>query len=89
MMGGIKFITNQKNINTMSKEQPVYFMSGKADPVGDNGAGVERAYKAFCKAGLHDVSMRLYPEGRHEMLNEINKYEVYQDILNWLNEKIK
>ena len=63
-------------------------MSGAADPVGENGAGVERAYQAFLKAGLKDVMMRLYPEGRHEMLNEINKEAVYQDILNWLEEKL-
>lgn len=88
MMGGIKFVTDKKNINTMSKTQPVYFMSGDSDPVGDNGAGVERAYKAFCNAGLHDVMIRLYPGGRHEMLNEINKADVYRDILNWLEEKV-
>ena len=89
MMGGIKFITDQKNINTMSRTQPVYFMSGDCDPVGDNGKGVERAYKAFCNAGLHDVMIRLYPGGRHEMLNEVNKYDVYKDILAWIQEKVK
>ena len=87
MMQGIKFITDKKNIAQMNKENPVYFMSGDGDPVGDYGKGVERAYKAFCDAGLHDVFMRLYPGGRHEMLNETNKEQVYQDILNWLNEK--
>lgn len=88
MMGGIKFITDEKNIAMMNKEKPIYFMSGDADPVGENGQGVTRAYDAFCKAGLHDVTLRLYPGGRHEMLNEINKDQVYRDILNWLNTKI-
>ena len=88
MMGGIKFITDQKNINLMNKEKPIYFMSGDADSVGENGKGVTKAYKAFCKAGLRDVYMRLYPGGRHEMLNETNKDVVYQDILNWLREKV-
>ena len=88
MMQGIKFITDKKNIAQMNKEKPVYFMSGDGDPVGDYGKGVERAYKAFCDAGLHDVFMRLYPGGRHEMINETNKEQVYQDILSWLNEKI-
>ena len=88
MMQGIKFITDKKNIAQMNKEKPVYFMSGDGDPVGDYGKGVERAYKAFCDAGLHDVFMRLYPGGRHEMLNETNKEQVYQNILSWLNEKI-
>ena len=85
MMGGLKFLTAQKNINRMQKDMPVYFMSGKADPVGDYGKGVDRAYQAFCKAGMRDVTIRLYPEGRHEMLNELNKEDVKQDILNWLN----
>ena len=89
MMKGIKYITARSNIAKMGKEKPVYFMSGEADPVGDYGKGVEKAYKAFCDAGLHDVMIRLYPEGRHEMLNETNKDAVYKDILDWLNERIK
>ena len=89
MMGGLKFLTSQKNINKMNRNAPVYFMSGAEDPVGDYGKGVEKAYKAFCNAGLTDVMIRLYPGGRHEMLNEINRDEVKQDILNWLNDRIK
>ncbi len=89
MMGGLKFLTNQKNINKMNKTLPIYFMSGAEDPVGDYGAGVETAYKAFCRAGLKDVMIRLYPGGRHEMLNELNRDEVMQDILSWLNERIQ
>ena len=88
MMNGIKYITSKANISKMDKEKPIYFMSGDADPVGDYGKGVEKAYKAFCDAGLHDVMIRLYPGGRHEMLNEINKDEVYKDILEWINERI-
>lgn len=88
MMSGIKFITDQKNINRMSKTQPVYFFAGKDDPVGEYGKGVERAYKAFCNAGLKDVFIRLYPGGRHEMLNEVNKEKVYSDVLEWLEQKI-
>ena len=89
MMGGLKFLTDQKNINKMNRNAPVYFMSGAEDPVGDYGKGVEKAYKAFCRAGLTDVMIRLYPGGRHEMLNEINRSEVMQDILSWLNDRIK
>ena len=88
MMGGLRFLTSRRNISKMNKKPPIYFMSGAEDPVGDYGAGVEKAYKAFCDAGLTDVMIRLYPGGRHEMLNEINRDEVRQDILNWLNKKI-
>ena len=88
MMKGLKFLTNQKNISSMNKEAPVYFMSGAEDPVGDWGEGVEKAYRAFCDAGLKDVMIRLYPGGRHEMLNETNREEVRKDILDWLNAHI-
>ena len=89
MMTGIKFITTQKNLEKMSKDIPVYFMSGDMDPVGECGKGVKLAYENFKKAGMKDVSIKLYKDGRHEMLNELNKDEVYSDILAWINSKVK
>lgn len=88
MMTGVKFITNKKNLTAMNKDMPVYFMSGDMDPVGECGKGVQKAYNNFLEVGMKDVSIKLYPGGRHEMLNEINKDEVYADILAWLNSKI-
>ena len=89
MMQGLKFLTNPANIDRMNKSKPVYFMSGEEDPVGDYGKGVRRAYKAFCDALFQDVTIRLYPGGRHEMLNELNRDDVYQDILSWIDSRIK
>ena len=88
MMEGIAFIAKKENAARMNKNTPVYFMSGAEDPVGDYGKGVEKAYQMFCDVGMRDVMIRLYPEGRHEMLKEINRRDVYRDILNWINEKI-
>ena len=88
MMGGIRFISRQENINKMNKDTPVLFIAGGADPVGENGKGVERAYKAFCKAGLKDVTMKIYPEARHEILNELNRDEVMNDILAWIEKRL-
>ena len=84
MMCGIDFITKARNVQRMNKSLPVYFMSGDADPVGENGKGVLRAYKSFLAAGMKDVAVKLYHDGRHEMLNELNRDEVYRDILNWI-----
>ena len=88
MMLGVRFVTDQKNIDRMNKEAPIYFMSGEMDPVGDYGVGVQRARDAFLAAGVKDVSMKLYPGGRHEMLNETNRDEVMADILAWIEEKL-
>jgi len=87
MMSGIDFISRQKNIERMKKDLPIMFVSGDCDPVGEQGRGVIKAYKCFLKAGMTDVTMKLYHGGRHEMINEINNAEVYQDILTWLNSK--
>lgn len=89
MMGSVLYIINQKNIDAMSKTQPIFFIAGKDDPVGEYGKGVERAYKAFCKAGIQDVTIKLYPGMRHEILNEDNHELVYNDVLAWLNAKLE
>ena len=58
------------------------------DPVGENGKGVIRVYNSFLKAGMTDVTMKLYHECRHELLNELNRDEVMKDILDWLESKL-
>ena len=88
MMGGILYIQDQKNVERMKKDLPVYFMSGDMDPVGAAGKGVLKAVESFKKAGMQDVTVKLYPGGRHEMLNETNRDEVFADVLAWLNSKL-
>ena len=84
MMGGLGFITKQSNMNQMDREMPVLFISGDCDPVGDMGKGVRKAYDCFKKAGLRDVSIKLYHGLRHEILNEKTNQYVYRDVLDWL-----
>lgn len=84
MMGGIGMITNRTNMAKMDKKLPVFFIAGDKDPVGDMGKGVETAYRCFQKAGMRDVSIKLYHGLRHEILNEKNNQYVFLDVLNWL-----
>ena len=53
------------------------------------GEGVKKAFRDFQKAGLTALSMKLYPEDRHELLNELDKKKVYEDIYSWILERIK
>ena len=87
MMVGIHYIQQPKNLDAMQKDLPVFFVAGDQDPVGSYGKGVQQACAAFKKHGMQDVAIKLYPEGRHEMLNELNKDEVYEDLLKWILEK--
>ena len=88
MLGGIEFIRKQENVDKMDVTKPVLFISGEADPVGDFGKGVKAAFATFDKAGVKDLSCKLYPGLRHEILNENEKEKVYKYILDWLSERI-
>lgn len=84
MLSGMKYNQEPENLAKMRKTTPVLFIAGSDDPVGNYGQGVKQTVKAFTDAGMEHVSMRLYPLCRHEVLNELNKEEVYQNILDWL-----
>ena len=84
MLKGIQMIQNKQNLSRMQKDLPVYFFSGEQDPVGNMGKGVLKCVKAFQDAGMKNVSYKLYPNVRHEALNEIGKEQVYEDIRSWL-----
>lgn len=89
MLMGISYIQQPQTLSAMDTKTPVFFVAGSADPVGDYGKGVRLAANAFKDAGMEDVSLRLYPLCRHEILNEINNSQVYLDIQNWIEQKIK
>ena len=88
MMVGIDYIQKKATLSAMNKQTPILFTAGSADPVGAYGKGVEAAAAAFKAAGMEHVALKLYPMCRHEILNEINKQEVYEDILGWMESVI-
>ena len=85
----IAFIQKKSNIEKIPKDLPVLFISGTEDPVGDYGKGVEKAYDEFEKAMIKDCEIVLYHGGRHEMLNEIEREGVFEDIDVWIKQHIK
>lgn len=88
MIIGIRYVQTPANLANMKKYLPVLFIAGDADPVGPYGKGVEKAAKAFRKSGMVNVTVKLYPEARHEILNEINYREVFEDIREWLDKTV-
>ena len=89
MLTGIRFNQQTENLAKMDKTTPVFFLSGDQDPVGSNGKGVRAAYQSFLDAGCSHVRLKLYPGGRHEMLNEHNWQDVYDELLSWFDQQIK
>ena len=84
LLNGIGIINSPKTFYDTPKDLPIYLFAGALDPVGDRGKGVTEVFQKYQKAGVKDVHCKLYENGRHEMLNETNREEVYEDILLWL-----
>lgn len=83
----LTYIQKKGNIRKIPKELPVYFISGMEDPVGNYGKCVRKIYDTYKKSGIRDVSLKLYPDDRHELLNELNRDEVYHDVLSWIKNR--
>jgi len=78
----------EKHLCKIPKHLKLLFAAGDKDPVGDMGKGVQRVYERFCKLGMRKVDLKLYPNDRHEILNELDRHVVYHDILDWLTKAI-
>ncbi|CAN7687593.1 lysophospholipase [Paenibacillus sp. LjRoot56] len=78
---GLMEIHTLQHLARIRKEIPIYIFSGEDDPVGGQGKGIRSLIKTYEKLGIQDISYKLYPGGRHEMLNEINRDEVMGDIV--------
>ena len=85
---GIKSLNKIENFEKTSKDIPIYIFSGEKDPVGRNTKWVLRIYDAYKKIGIEDVTCRFYEGARHEMLSEINREDVYGDILVWIKGRV-
>ena len=70
------------------KSIPILLISGEMDPVGDYGRGVKAVYNRLVAADVEDVTLKLYPAMRHEILNEIDKETVWEDLVKWINAKL-
>lgn len=88
LLSGLSQIHDPALSAAIPKDLPMLVMSGGADPVGKMGKGVEQFVEQYRKLGLTAIKTVIYPESRHELLNESNRAEVTEDILLWLEEQI-
>ncbi len=86
LVSGLAFISDNGNVAKIPRELPIYLFSGSMDPVGAKTKGVLQVYNSLVKAGIRDVTYKFYQDGRHEMLNETNRDEVFKDVIAWLNQ---
>lgn len=79
----LRFIQRPANIERIPKHLPLLLVAGRQDPVGDYGAGVRQVWEIYRTAGLRSMTLKFYPDARHELLNEYCRDEVIGDILRW------
>jgi len=81
---GFRSIHQKKNMAKISKDLPIYIFSGDQDPVGNKCKTIKWLIETYKRLGIKEVQYKFYKDGRHEMLNEINRDEVMKDLLLWI-----
>lgn len=83
LMETVYYDAKDRHAACIPPDLPILLVSGDSDPVGDFGRGVRAVKRQLERAGVKDVSLKLYREYRHEILNEVHREQVYQDIGAW------
>lgn len=80
----LDYISSDNWYNIIPEDIPLFVISGDMDPVGSWGDGIREVDEKLRRKDRKNYDMKLYPDMRHEILNEIGKEEVYEDIRSWL-----
>lgn len=88
LFDALTYIQKKENIAKLPKDLPIFMVAGAEDPVGEYGKGVMDVYKSYRKHGMQDITLKLYENDRHEILNELDRDIVYEDIAKWLESKM-
>jgi alpha-beta hydrolase superfamily lysophospholipase len=78
-------LADPKEIRKVRQNLPVYIFSVREDPVGEKLKGVRVLIERYRSAGIASVTHDFYPGGRHEMLHELNRREVFTNLLGWIS----
>jgi alpha-beta hydrolase superfamily lysophospholipase len=79
-------LADPQRLAAVRKDLPIYLVSGDADPLAGGGALIELVGQRYVDAGVEDVTVKLYPGARHEILNETNRDEITADLVAWLDD---
>jgi alpha-beta hydrolase superfamily lysophospholipase len=88
LAGALRGMFSPQALARIPRELPLRVISGERDPVHDGKRGLEALAAALRAAGLTRASERIYPDARHELLNETNRDQVVSELLDWLEENL-
>jgi alpha-beta hydrolase superfamily lysophospholipase len=82
-IGGLMRVGTDSLLNRIRSDLPILILGGGDDPVGGD-KGMGKLVTHYAQTGHQRLRIKIYPEARHEMLNETNREEVFDDIVEWL-----
>jgi alpha-beta hydrolase superfamily lysophospholipase len=82
---GKEHLGSDEHVEKIPKTLPIHVIAGTHDPVGDDGDGVDRLLKLYRRHNA-TISHMLYPEARHELVNETNREAVTTELIGWLTD---
>ncbi|MBQ3543745.1 MAG: alpha/beta fold hydrolase [Lachnospiraceae bacterium] len=88
LISTLQFIQDERNLKKIPKNLNVFMISGSEDPCGNYGKYLCELYDIYKYFGIEDVSKKLYKDCRHELVNERIKYEMFEDVKTWIEDKI-
>ncbi len=87
-LGGLFHLGSDHALTRIPADLPILISGGSADPVGGE-KGMTRLAMHYMQTLHQRVKLKIYPDGRHEMLNEVNREEVTGDWLDWIESLTK
>jgi alpha-beta hydrolase superfamily lysophospholipase len=85
MFVGARRGADPAQVAAIRSDLPLYIAVGEADPVNGGLALLTPLAERYQAAGLTDVTVRTYPDARHEILNETNRAEITAELITWIN----
>ena len=79
----------KKFLEKIRKDLDIFIISGKDDPVSNYGADVAKLQTMYNTLGINNVSTKVYENMRHEIINEVDRKVVYQDIVDFFNKDLE
>lgn len=83
---GLKSLYKKASLKSINSSLKIFIISGEEDPVTSYSKSVNKLKAMYESVGVKEVQTKVYPHMRHEILNEDNRLEVYQDILKFFKE---
>lgn len=80
----LKNLHREEFIKKIPEDLSILSISGNDDPFGNYGESIKTLFQTYKKFGIKDITYKIYKNGRHEMLREVNRNEVMRDLYNWL-----